>query len=63
MDFIASIFLAKCSHVGFVLGLMFIPKGAGIFYSETSVDFQLTVWHYIPEENALQTYSCENLKS
>jgi hypothetical protein len=31
--------------------------------SETSVDFQWTTQHYIPEDRTLQNHCCENLKS
>jgi hypothetical protein len=31
--------------------------------SETSVDFQRTARHYIPEDSALHNHRCENLKS
>jgi hypothetical protein len=31
--------------------------------SETSADFQRTTRRYIPEDDILQNYRCENLKS
>jgi hypothetical protein len=31
--------------------------------SETSVDFQQTTQHYIPEDSTLHNHHCENLKS
>jgi hypothetical protein len=31
--------------------------------SETSVEFKRTTWRYIPEDTALHSYCCENLKS
>jgi hypothetical protein len=31
--------------------------------SETSVDFQQTEWHYIPEDRTLHNHHCENVKS
>jgi hypothetical protein len=34
-----------------------------IFSSETSVDFQRTTRHYIPENNTLYNHCCEHLKS
>jgi hypothetical protein len=30
--------------------------------SETSVDFQRTTRHYIPQYGVLQNYSCENIR-
>jgi hypothetical protein len=29
---------------------------------ETSVDFQQTTWHYIPEDRTLHKHRCENVK-
>jgi hypothetical protein len=36
-----------------------------ICFSETKVDFQLTIWRYtpIPEDSTLHNHRCENLKS
>jgi hypothetical protein len=31
--------------------------------SETPVDFQRTIWGYIPEDRTLHNLRCENLKS
>jgi hypothetical protein len=31
--------------------------------SKTSVDFQWTTWHYIPEDSTLHNHCCKNLKS
>jgi hypothetical protein len=31
--------------------------------SEMSVDIQLRIWQYIPEDSELHTHRCENLKS
>jgi hypothetical protein len=31
--------------------------------SETLVLFNVTTWHYIPEDSKLHTRHCENLKS
>jgi hypothetical protein len=31
--------------------------------SVTSVAFQQTTWHYIPEDGILHNHRCENLKS
>jgi hypothetical protein len=31
--------------------------------SGTTVDFNRTVWHYIPEESSLHSHRCENFKS
>jgi hypothetical protein len=31
--------------------------------SETSVDFQRTTWHNVPEDRNLHNHRCENLKS
>jgi hypothetical protein len=30
---------------------------------ETSVDFQRTIWRYIPDDRTLRNHQCENLKS
>jgi hypothetical protein len=32
-------------------------------FSEMSVDFQWTTWHYIPEDRTLHNHCCENVKS
>jgi hypothetical protein len=32
------------------------------YFSETSVDFQLTTWRYIPEYGTLHNQRSENLK-
>jgi hypothetical protein len=38
-------------------------KMEAIFYSETSVDTQLTTRRYIPEDSTLHNHRCENPKS
>jgi hypothetical protein len=41
-------------HDGFSLGLFINPKMEATCFSKTSVDFQWTTWHYIPEDGTLQ---------
>jgi hypothetical protein len=43
-------------HVGFLLGLFSDPEDEMTFSSETSVDFQWTIQHYIPNGRTLQCY-------
>jgi hypothetical protein len=50
-------------HTGFLLGFSSTLKMEGTCSSETSVDFQRTTQHYIPEARALHNHRCENLKS
>jgi hypothetical protein len=38
-------------------------KMEAIYSSETSVDFQSTIWRYVPEDITLQNHCCENLTS
>jgi hypothetical protein len=38
-------------------------KTEATYSSETSVDFQRTIQHYIPEDSNLHNHRCENLKS
>jgi hypothetical protein len=38
-------------------------KIEAICSSETSADFQQTIWPYIPEDLTLHNFQCENLRS
>jgi hypothetical protein len=33
------------------------------FSSETSVDFYVTIWNYIPKDSTRHTHRCDSLKS
>jgi hypothetical protein len=37
--------------------------GEAVHTSEISVNFNMNIWHYIPEDSNLHTHHCENLKS
>jgi hypothetical protein len=47
----------------FLIGVFSEPEIEAILSSEESVDFQRTIRRYIPENRALHTQYCENLKS
>jgi hypothetical protein len=47
----------------FVLGLLIVLMMEAAHTSETSVDIQLRMWQYIPEDSELHTHRLENLKS
>jgi hypothetical protein len=44
-------------------GSKYTPRKIPACSSETSVVFQQTTWHYIPEDSILHNHRCENLKS
>jgi hypothetical protein len=54
--------VVPCSHVG--VDRRF--RGAYCLHHqgpETSINFSVTTWHYIPEDSHLHTYRRENLNS
>jgi hypothetical protein len=55
--------LAVCFMLVSGLAYSLILKKEVTFFSEMSVDFPWTTWHYIPEHRTLHNHCCENLKS
>jgi hypothetical protein len=47
----------------FVHGSLIALMMEAVHTSETSVNINLTTWHYIPEDSKLHTHRCEKLKS
>lgn len=39
------------------------PENERDMFFEKLVDFQWTIWHYIPEDGTYHNYRCHNLKS
>jgi hypothetical protein len=50
-------------HSGLCVAHSAALKMGMIYFSETSVEFYLTIWQYIPEDRTLHSQHCENLKS
>jgi hypothetical protein len=58
-----SALLATCFMLVSRLTYSLTPKMEATRSDETSVEFQLTTWYYIPGDRTLRNHRCESLKS